>query len=66
VNSREANRCRTGRSGGGDLLGGSHERRLTVHLKVAEKTLTSTLELNSNGLAYVVNDNLGDSCQRKS
>jgi hypothetical protein len=32
----------------------------------SSKTLTSTLELNSNGLAYVVNDNLGDSCQRMS
>jgi hypothetical protein len=42
------------------------QRRLTVHLKVAVKTLTSTLELNSNELAYVVNDNLGDSCQRMS
>jgi hypothetical protein len=30
------------------------------------KTLTNTLELNSDGLAYVVNDNLGDSCQRMS
>jgi hypothetical protein len=30
------------------------------------KKLRSTLELNSNGLAYVVNDNLGDSCQRMS
>jgi hypothetical protein len=28
--------------------------------------LTSTLELNGNGLAYLVNDNLGDSCQRMS
>lgn len=30
------------------------------------KRLTSTLELNSNGLAYVVNDNLGDSYQQTS
>ena len=30
------------------------------------KTLTTTLELNSSGLAYVVNDNLGDSYQRMS
>ena len=30
------------------------------------KTLTHTLELNSNGLAYVVNDNLFDSYQRMS
>jgi hypothetical protein len=28
------------------------------------KTLTTTLKLNSNGLAYVVNDKLGDSYQR--
>ena len=30
------------------------------------KTLTSTLELNSNGLAYVINHNLGNSYQRIS
>jgi hypothetical protein len=32
----------------------------------SSKTLTSTLELNGNGLAYAVNDNLGGSCQRMS
>ena len=29
----------------------------------SSKKLTSTLKLNNDGLAYVVNDNLGDSCQ---
>jgi hypothetical protein len=32
----------------------------------SSKTLTHTLKLNSNGLAYVVNDNLYDSYQRMS
>jgi hypothetical protein len=36
------------------------------HPESSSKTLTSTLELNSNALAYVVNDNLGGSCQRMS
>jgi hypothetical protein len=29
----------------------------------SSKKLTSILKLNNNGLAYVVNDNLGDSYQ---
>jgi hypothetical protein len=36
------------------------------HPESSLKTLTSTLELNSNGLAYVVNDSLGDFCHRMS
>jgi hypothetical protein len=36
------------------------------HPENSSKTLTSTLELNSNRLAYVVNDHLGDFCQRMS
>jgi hypothetical protein len=36
------------------------------HPESLSNTLASTLELNGNGLAYVVNDNLGDSCQPMS
>lgn len=40
--------------------------KLPTGWSYSTKTLTSTLELNSNGLAYVVNDNLDDSYQRMS
>jgi hypothetical protein len=40
--------------------------KLPAGWSYSTKTLTNTLELNSNGLAYVVNDNLGDSYQRMS
>jgi hypothetical protein len=40
--------------------------KLPAGWSYSPKNLTSTLELNSNGLAYVVNDNLGDSYQRMS
>jgi hypothetical protein len=44
----------------GDIL------KLPPGWSYSSKTLTQTLQLNSNGLAYVVNDNLGDSYQRIS
>ena len=40
--------------------------KLPAGWSYSTKKLTTTLELNSNGLAYVVNDNLGDSYQRMS
>ena len=49
-----------------DLPGLGSILKLPAAWSYSSKTLTSTLELNSNGLAYVVNDNLGDSYQRLS
>jgi hypothetical protein len=40
--------------------------KLPAGWSYSTKTLTHTLKLNSNGLAYVVNDNLGNSYQRMS
>lgn len=40
--------------------------KLPAGWSYSTKKLTHTLMLNSNGLAYVVNDNLGDSYQRMS
>ena len=47
-----------------DLPGLGRILKLPSGWSYSSKTLTSTLELNSNGLAYVVNDNLGDSYQQ--
>jgi hypothetical protein len=49
-----------------DLPGLGSILKLPSGWSYAAKTLTQTLQLNSNGLAYVVNDNLGDSYQRMS
>jgi hypothetical protein len=49
-----------------DLPGLGNVLKLPAGWSYTSKTLTQTLQLNSNGLAYVVNDNLGDSYQRMS